>query len=738
MSDSLDPHSENTPPVLKKRTLLTGISASSNAGPKLVSEAEQAEALPRARFLTPAMKKQVEEEQALQAQQDLVRIAAEQEAARIAAEQETARLAAEQETARIVAEQEAARLAVEQETARIAAEQEAARIAAEKETARIAAEQEAARIAAEQASTQQTTTTNTTAQDSLDPKIQTALDQIRIAQEALAAAQKQALEMAAFASFAPTQTSSSPSPVPAEPTPSYEPEKKTLFKVGGVALQKEATPKTADSLKEKIAASLNKATSGNTSASTPSSILPPSKTAPVAQHAPAVSVQPLPRVMPEAIWKKKSFKIGMIIAGCVAIISVVLIVMALNAREAQRKQNEYITNLCQIGSELGKKAAEIGGTTGSDLKYDASKYNIKVTPNEKDAKLLLARIGSKEQHGGWESAAHLLGVMGQLDPNIAKMIVDSLGNNPKLYTDAHYMMLISILSCDKDEKIQKLFPALLAKLEAAKQPRKQGVVLKQMRYGMTPNDIPLIMKYLTNPKASGEMASAAKECLRSITFNTDTTGKANVSQQIISELRKSSNDNDLPPAQRIGLLNALALSGTLEAQAYFKEYIKDKQGAQLRPVLRSLGEWGNDNIIPFLMELRETPSLVADKSIKGDLDRILLQRLSKDGERTEEQGAALFKPLMDEAEELTKNAKEPEAVQEAQMLKMLIVAATGQLKPRPYVTSILDTYKKDPDEKVSMSATRIDTQMKNKEERLKSPKKSTADKAKEWEQRFNQ
>lgn len=743
MSDSSDSNSGQTPPVLKKRTLITAAPSSGNAGPKLVSEAEQATAMPRARFLTPAMKQQIEAEQAQQAEQaeqEAARIAAEQEAARIAAEQEAARIAAEQEAARIAEEQEAARIAAEEEAARIAAEQEAARIAEEQkaqeiqEAARIASEQKAARIAAEQAANQQPETSNTSQQDALDPKIQNALDQIRLAQEALAAAQKQALEMASLASAGATTTSSSPTPEP----PAPEPEKKTLFKVGGLAAPKNDAPQTADSLKEKIAASLNKATSGNTSSLEPSPILHPSATTPVAQQEQPVALQPVPEVMPEAIWKKKSFKIGMIIAGCVVILSGVLITMALNARAEQRRQNQYLTELCKVGSELGKKAAEIGGTTGSDLKYDEARYKIKVTPNEKDAKLLLNRIGSKEQQGGWEAAAHLLGVMGQLDPKIAKMIVDELGNNPKLYTDAHYMMLISVLACDKDEKIQKLFPPLLKKLELARQDKKQSIVLKQMRYGMTPADIPSFIKYLTDPKANGEMANAARECLRSITFNSDALGKAVVSNNLIAELRKAPGDNDLPVAQRAGLLNALALSGTQEAQAYFQEYLKDKNPSQIRIALRSLGEWGNDNIVPYLMELRKDPVMTADKTIKNDLNRILLQRLSKDGERTEEQGTALFKPLIDEAEELTKNTQDPEAVENAQMLKMLIVSATGQLKERPYVTNIINLYKNDPDEKVSSTAKKVEQRMKQQEQKSREKKTSAADKAKEWEKRFAQ
>lgn len=759
MSEPTNPNPEKNSPVLKRRTLITGASGATNSGPKLVSEAELVESAPRARFLTPMMQKQLEEEQAQQAQQaelDAVRIAAEQEAARVAAEQEAARLAIEQEkeAARIAAEQEAARVAAEEEAARIAAEQEAARLAAEQEAARLAAEKESARLAAEQAQPQ-TTTTNTELNDSIDPKIQAALDQIKLAQEALAAAQEQAMAMATLSSSLPTGTSSSPateankgseqqatsvfnvgantSLQTTSPQPS-EPPKKTLFKVGGVATGREDKPKTADSLKGKIAASLNQATSGNTAVDEPSPILSPDQTAPVAQKAPIVIDLPSPaQVMPEAIWKKKSFKIGAIIGACVLILSAILIVMAFNSRAEQKRQNEHLTKLCEIGSQLGRKAAELGGTTGSDLKYDRAKYKIDINPNEKDAKILLDRVGSKEQQGGWESAAHYLGVMGQVDPKIAKMTIDSLAKNPKLYMDNQYMMLVSILACDKDPNIQKLLLPLMTKLEAAKQYRKAGIVLKQMRYGMTPNDVSSIMKYLTDEKANGELASAARECLKSITYKADAAGKSVVSKNLITELRK-----DIPVAQRAGLFGALALTGTPEAQAYFQEYIKDKQPTQIRIALRSLGEWGNDNIIPFLMELRKDPVLTADKTVKNDLDRILLQRLSKDGERTEEQGTALFKPLIDEAEELTKNAKTPQDTEAAQTLKMLIVSAAGQLKERPYVTQIMELYKKDSDEKVSSTAKKVEARMKEMEQRRNAPKVSTEDKAKAWEKRFAQ
>ncbi|MEG2810153.1 MAG: hypothetical protein RR889_05835, partial [Akkermansia sp.] len=249
MSDQPNP----TPPVLKKRTLLTTSPAKLNTH-QLVSEATQAETMPKARFLTPALRAKLEQEQAEQAQQEQInaqRLAEEQELARIAQEQEAIRLAEEQKQARILAEQEAIRLAQEQEQARIIAEKEAAKIAQEQELARIAAEQEQARIAKEQEeasiATQaqkesEATSSSSSSSDSqeLDQKVIQALAQIKEAQEALRSAQQQALSMVGNM---PPPSGVQSTPPPSAEAESSQPTSKFKIPTGGInpESKKEAT-----------------------------------------------------------------------------------------------------------------------------------------------------------------------------------------------------------------------------------------------------------------------------------------------------------------------------------------------------------------------------------------------------------------------------------------------------------------------------------------------------------------
>ncbi|MEG2969861.1 MAG: hypothetical protein RR808_00105 [Akkermansia sp.] len=788
MSDQPNP----TPPVLKKRTLLTTSPAKLNTH-QLVSEATQAETMPKARFLTPALRAKLEQEQAEQAQQEQInaqRLAEEQELARIAQEQEAIRLAEEQKQARILAEQEAIRLAQEQEQARIIAEKEAAKIAQEQEQeqelARIAAEQEQTRIAKEQEeeariATQaqkesEATSSSSSSSDSqkLDQKVIQALAQIKEAQEALRSAQQQALSM--VGNMPP------PSGVQSTPPPSAEAESSqptTKFKIptGGInpGSKKEGTThassqkgknsqaikltaptfkKTRDnglstttpaptlSAPKLTASSLSTGTSEISNApevaseSTPPSAIDATDTP---QTAPTPTGVQEPQVIPPSLWQKKSFKIYASVAVAVALLSGIIIYVKISDAAKLKKENIYYTELCKTGSDLGQKSAALGETKGGDiLKYDATSFGIPIKPSMKDAKFILKKIENKKTQAGWEAATHLLCVMGQLDPAIADLIITDMGKNPKLFSDSQYTMMVSILSSDKDAQIQKQLARLVDKLGNDKMSGKQSIVLKYMRYGMEPKDVPDLLKYLADPEAKSELSVAAKASLRSITYNADKDGKNQIATNIIEELKKAPNSDDLPVPQRAALFNALALAGTENALNYFKELIKNSKQDLIRLAVRSMGEWNNDLAIPYILSLKNDPVLTSDKVIKDELIKTHLRMASQDtNNRTDDQGREIFAPLIEEAQSLTDKAGTDEkAINEAKKKKILIISACTNLPIKPYVTEIFNKYKADPDAKVAESAKQLEIKMKNREERLKTPKKSTADKAAEWSKRF--
>ncbi|MEG1258144.1 MAG: hypothetical protein RSD12_03830 [Akkermansia sp.] len=770
MSDQPNP----TPPVLKKRTLLTTSPAKLNTH-QLVSEATQAETMPKARFLTPALRAKLEQEQAEQAQQEQInaqRLAEEQELARIAQEQEAIRLAEEQKQARILAEQEAIRLAQEQEQARIIAEKEAAKIAQEQELARIAAEQEQARIAKEQEEARiatqaqkesEATSSSSSSSDSqeLDQKVIQALAQIKEAQEALRSAQQQALSM--VGNMPP------PSGVQSTPPPSAEAESSqptSKFKIPTVGInpgsKKEGTAqKGKNSQAIKLTApTLKKTRDNRLSTTTPAPTLSAPKLtasslstgASEISGAPKVASESTPpsaidatdtpqepQVIPPSLWQKKSFKIYASVAVAVALLSGIIIYVKVSDAAKLKKENIYYTELCKTGSDLGQKSAALGETKGGDiLKYDATSFGIPIKPSMKDAKFILKKIENKKTQAGWEAATHLLCVMGQLDPAIADLIITDMGEKPKLFSDSQYTMMVSILSSDKDDQIQKQLARLVDKLGNDKMSGKQSIVLKYMRYGMEPKDVPDLLKYLADPEAKSELSVAAKASLRSITYNADKDGKNQIATNIIEELKKAPNSDDLPVPQRAALFNALALAGTENALNYFKELIKNSKQDLIRLAVRSMGEWNNDLAIPYILSLKNDPVLTSDKVIKDELIKTHLRMASQDtNNRTDDQGREIFAPLIEEAQSLTDKAGTDEkAINEAKKKKILIISACTNLPIKPYVTEIFNKYKADPDEKVAESAKQIEIKMKNREERLKTPKKSTADKAAEWSKRF--
>ncbi len=720
MSDQ--PDAQPNPPLLKKRTLITGVpTGDAAAKPKLFSPATAAQVAPQSKFLTPEVQAQVAEEQALQAQEQL-RLQQE-ELARQATEQaeqaERARLEAEEaERHRLEAEQMAAAQA---EAERLEAERAAAERAAYEQAMHDEQERLAAAQTAEETQTQ-VAQQEAPQTEELDAKVKSALEQLKVAQEALMAAQA-------------TATNQIPPPPPA-PEPAATP-----------------SPVLATGSRLKLA------TSGSAiAAATPIPTPAPVAASPLASsipgrgiHAPLGEAAPAgtpPSAPPPSIMKQKRIKFGIIAVIIAAIGAGGAYYYVSNRDEAIRKANEKYKTMQVLGAELGRESASLGADKGGDvLKYDSSLFKTKVTASAADADFLLSRIRGTQDPTGAKAAIHLISVMGQLDPKIALKIITDITDNPKKYTKTQISMFTSILAASKDPKVMQHLWLLQRKLSATNQKELEATVLREMRLGLEPNSITPLLKLLFNTDAKlvdSRIIESLGVAIPSMADKADDAGKSIIAEEIVKAANSASKDTEV---KRLNIAyQALALTGKPMATSFFRDTVKNGVLLTKISAIRSMKSCINDDAIPLLREFlaSDDPDLKKEavvREIRNSISSILGNRL---GQRSTEEGKALFQPELDHANELTtKAAAAPDntkLAQEAQEAKMVILSTVSiALEEYPYVKDIIDQFIKDTDPKVADRAKAVRTLIAKRKDLQKARKgMSEEDKAAYWQNKLNQ
>ncbi|WPX39873.1 hypothetical protein QET93_010020 [Akkermansia sp. N21116] len=726
MSDQ--PDSQPNPPLLKKRTLITGVPAGgqSEVRPKLFSPATAAQAASQGKLLTPGGQAQITEEQALLAEEQL-RLQQEELARQAAEQAERERLDAEQAAQkRLEAEQIAAAQAEEErlEIERAAAERTAYEQAIRDEQEKLAAAQtaEEAQPPYYQGEAPQA--------EELDAKVKHALEQLKAAQEALIAAQATATSLSPSVSAAPA------------PAPESSPGTAPRLKLATPASLVSAAPSPSPAITPKPVATSSPLPGTPASPSLSGGSIPP--TAGIPQSPDASSSAP----QPESIMSKKPIKFG-IIAVCIAAIGCGAAYYYVSGRdEAIRKANARYTELQKIGVELGKESSSLGADKGGDiLKYDAATFKTKVTPNAKDADFLLDHIRGTKDPTGAKAAIHLLSVMGQLDPKIALKTITDITNNPKKYTKTQISMFTSILASSKNPKVLQHLWLLQRKLAAANQKELEATVLREMRLGLDPNSITPLLKLLFNPDTKvtdSHIVDALATAIPSMADKADDAGKSLIAEEIVKAANSAPKDTE---AKRLNIAyQALALTGKPMAISFFRDTVKNSPLINKITAIRAMKSCVSDDAIPLLREFMtwKDPDLEREstvREIRNSISSVLGNRL---GQRSNEEGKALFQPEIDRINDLSAQAAaapdDKKLAQAAQDAKMMILATVSiAIEEYPYVKDILDQFIKDTDPKVSERAKNIRKLIANRKNLQKERKgMSEEEKAAYWQNKLNQ
>ncbi len=722
MTDQPEPPKGN--PI--RRRLLTPGQPATPTTAKFLCPANDAPEIVKPRFLTPALKAQLEAEQAeaervAAEQAEQARIAAEQEAVRLAAEEE-ARRAAEEEAARIAAE-EAARIAAEEE-ARRAAEEEAARIAAE-EAARIAAEEDARRAAEAEAAK--------AAVDNYAMQMQDALAKLEAAQKAYQEAQAVAMAQTVQAPTVVEAPAPEPAPVVAAPVP----EKRNPFLTPGAAPAPErrnpfltpgATPTSVAataSQPELVDSASTASKSPFANVPTPSSIKK-SPFANVPTSAPASTPQPAPQFVPTQMatatppmmegesaemlvdgvempteevdaqeWtaedayraeqelkqakalKKRTFMIAGILGGVLILSGAYAYMSYLENKAIEEKQNRLI-EVSKLGADLRHK--DVLKLDELDAHPDLKN---KFKPNKEDAALLIANVAGRFGHAdNWRASAHILGMMAQADTEIARMVVEDMQNNlaksigPKnyAYSKDKYEFLVGFICMVPKPGVREMMLGLYQQLK--EHPNKnvsknKASVLRYMRNVMKPSDVPDMLEVMKDAEASSQDVDAAYRVIRTIMDKRSDAKRQAMAPQLLSAVEAMPDE-----AARHGY-KLLSRTGDPDVLKKMEELYK-KNPAKALAVMTAWGEWATDDAVPYLFKAWKDKDI--SERARDTAYRSILRVLSVDRERDDAKTLELYEPLLKEATKLGD--------------RRLIVACLRDLQAKPYVMTLLDRMEK--------------------------------------------
>jgi hypothetical protein len=445
----------------------------------------------------------------------------------------------------------------------------------------------------------------------------------------------------------------------------------------------------------------------------------------------------------KAIAEKKKLKKLITIGSVVVVLCGSLIGYKLYQNHLNDLKNQHYKELCTLGMNLGQEARELGEDKGGDvLKYDPATSKYKVKADKKEAQFLMSFIRNSQDQSGALSAIHLLCVMGQLDPIIASTITKDMGDNYRGYTKKQLSTMTSILAASGDSNIMRGLRDVRTKLSAAKQKEKEAEVLRTMRIGLKANDVSKLIEEVLNDKTDDKILTALGEVLPSIASKAGEQEKTLVAEDIISALKKLPADAKLDFKRLNISLQALAYTGTKQALTFFGDTIKNGDKLKKSAAVQTIKYCETDDAIPVLTEFLDSQDseLGAPQFQSMILNSIMAILGNGMTRRSDDQGRALFKPLIDRAENLAKTAKDkPDdkaLADNARQAKLMILSAATIAKDEtPYISEIFDLYAKDADEKVVERAKKARETIKMRKEKAKAEKEKTPqkDRAAEWE-----
>ena len=435
------------------------------------------------------------------------------------------------------------------------------------------------------------------------------------------------------------------------------------------------------------------------------------------------------------IWKTVPFMVG---AGLLVVtigICTVLVVQK-QAEDARIQAHiDYTNTLLRRAQDINMK--------GVENMADAAKKGVNVTCSMEDAKALMEvvvdpyvkgengkpRYGARAE-GVAMNACLLLGLAAEKDAAIRDMIFDTMGKEctkikPVLFN--WLLQRIAISDADGVNTSLKKLSKVVADKKTAKPWKDQGKILSHIweciGLRVTEADVKEIIGLLKTDMADGPLATNLCICLGNvIKMMDDADAKAQLGDEIFTtmpeKLRKNTN-----------MAGILASACSPKALEYYKQELSTAEG-WTKQGPNFLGAWGNDDILDYVLELKETYS--ADKQIQVCINNIIGTIMKQDRPRTQEQAdkliemsfknafadtsgikALVFKTdpesieyVGDDSPELPALKEKQKELEDLRKQKTILIKVLANMSDHDWVINTLKKYTADPDEDVAYEAER--------------------------------
>ena len=435
------------------------------------------------------------------------------------------------------------------------------------------------------------------------------------------------------------------------------------------------------------------------------------------------------------IWKTVPFMVG---AGLLVVtigICTVLVVQK-QAEDARIQAHiDYTNTLLRRAQDINMK--------GVENMADAAKKGVNVTCSMEDAKALMEvvvdpyvkgengkpRYGARAE-GVAMNACLLLGLAAEKDAAIRDMIFDTMGKEctkikPVLFN--WLLQRIAISDADGVNTSLKKLSKVVADKKTAKPWKDQGKILSHIweciGLRVTEADVKEIIGLLKTDMADGPLTTNLCICLSNvIKMMDDADAKAQLGDEIFTtmpeKLRKNTN-----------MAGILASACSPKALEYYKQELSTAEG-WTKQGPNFLGAWGNDDILDYVLELKETYS--DDKQIQVCINNIIGTIMKQDRPRTQEQAdkliemsfknafadtsgikALVFKTdpesieyVGDDSPELPALKEKQKELEDLRKQKTILIKVLANMSDHDWVINTLKKYTADPDEDVAYEAER--------------------------------
>ncbi len=437
----------------------------------------------------------------------------------------------------------------------------------------------------------------------------------------------------------------------------------------------------------------------------------------------------------QPVWKTVPFMVGSGLLVATIGICTVLVVQK-QAEDARIQAHiDYTNTLLRRAQDINMK--------GVENIADATKKGVNVTCSMEDAKALMEvvvdpyvkgengkpRYGARAE-GVAMNACLLLGLAAEKDAAIRDMIFDTMGKEctkikPVLFN--WLLQRIAISDADGVNTSLKKLSKVVADKKTAKPWKDQGKILSHIweciGLRVTEADVKEIIGLLKTDMADGPLTTNLCICLGNvIKMMDDADAKARLGDEIFTtmpeKLRKNTN-----------MAGILASACSPKALEYYKQELSTAEG-WTKQGPNFLGAWGNDDILDYVLELKETYS--DDKQIQVCINNIIGTIMKQDRPRTQEQAdkliemsfkdafadtsgikAIVFKTdpasieyVGDDSPELPALKKKQKELEDLRKQKTILIKVLANMSDHDWVINTLKKYTADPDEDVAYEAER--------------------------------